>query len=76
MTRHAPLRPARWLAGAALLAAAAPALADDEEIKQLTKPESSARLGLGYLSDDDRRFGQYTGVRNQGGHLLLDLDYL
>lgn len=78
MSRPAPLRPARWLAGAALLAAAAPspALADDDEIKQLTKPESSARLGLGYLSDDDRRFGQYTGVRKQGGYLLLDLDYL
>jgi MtrB/PioB family decaheme-associated outer membrane protein len=76
MSRHAPPRPACWLAGAAMLAAAAPALADDEEIKQLTQPESSARLGLGYLSDDDRRFGQYTGVRNQGAYLLLDLDYL
>ena len=76
MSRHAPLRSARWLAGAALLAAAAPALADDDEIKQLTKPESSARLGFGYLSDDDRRFGQYTGMKDQGGYLLLDLDYL
>jgi MtrB/PioB family decaheme-associated outer membrane protein len=76
MSRHAPPRPACWLAGAAMLATTAPALADDEEIKQLTKPESSARLGLGYLSDDDRRFGQYTGVRNQGSYLLLDLDYV
>jgi MtrB/PioB family decaheme-associated outer membrane protein len=76
MSRHAPPRPACWLAGAAMLAATAPALADDEEIKQLTQPESSARLGLGYLTDDDRRFGQYTGVKNQGSYLLLDLDYL
>jgi MtrB/PioB family decaheme-associated outer membrane protein len=76
MSRHVPHRPACWLAGAAMLATTAPALADDEEIKQLTKPESSARLGLGYLSDDDRRFGQYTGVRNQGSYLLLDLDYV
>lgn len=76
MSCHSPLRPASWLAGAALLAVAGPALADDEEIKQLVQPESSARLGLGYLSDDNRRFGQYTGVKNQGGYLLLDLDYL
>ena len=65
------------LASAALLAtAAAPALADEEEIRQLTRPESSARLGLGYLTHDDRRFGQYSGINHQGPYLLLDMDHV
>jgi MtrB/PioB family decaheme-associated outer membrane protein len=79
MHRHNSFRPpaAPWLAGALLLAtAAAPALADEEEVKQLTQPESSARVGLGYLNSNDRRAGMYSGVNDQGGYLLFDIDYL
>ena len=65
----------RLLAGVALLAAGAPAIADEDEIKQLSKPESTGRVGLGYLTDDDRRGGQYNGLSDQKGYLLLDLDY-
>ncbi|MDN3922443.1 MtrB/PioB family decaheme-associated outer membrane protein [Roseateles violae] len=67
------------LAGAALLALGGPALAEDEEgpdIKTLTKPESTISVGGGYLSDDNRRFGQYSGLRKKGGYLLLDADIL
>jgi MtrB/PioB family decaheme-associated outer membrane protein len=78
MRKHTPvwIAVSHLLAGAALLAAATPAFADEAEIKQLTKPESTARIGMGYLSDDNRRFGQYSGVKDQGGYLMLDLDYL
>lgn len=59
----------------ALLAAYAPALAQDsEEVKELITPESSASVGVGSLSQDAPRFGQYSGVRKEGSYGLLDLD--
>jgi MtrB/PioB family decaheme-associated outer membrane protein len=77
MRTHTPvwIAVSQLLAGAALLAVSTPATADDEEIKQVSKPESTVRAGAGWLSDDNRRFGQYTGVKDQGGYLLLDMDY-
>jgi MtrB/PioB family decaheme-associated outer membrane protein len=77
MRTHTPvwIAVSQLLAGAALLAVSTPATADDEEIKQVSKPESTVRVGAGWLSDDNRRFGQYTGVKDQGGYLLLDMDY-
>jgi MtrB/PioB family decaheme-associated outer membrane protein len=78
MRTHTPvwIAVSQLLAGAALLAVSTPATADDEEIKQVSKPESTVRAGAGWLSDDNRRFGQYTGVKDQGGYLLLDMDYV
>src|SRR5262252_6229841 len=78
MSRHQPRRTTttRVLAGAALLAAGSPALAEDDSVVQLIKPESTVRLGVGWLSDDDRRFGQYTGAKDKGAYLLLDADYV
>ena len=65
------------LLGAAVIAAAAgfPAWADEEadELRRLTAPQSVVSLGLGNVSDDNTRFGQYSGMTEKGGYLLLDL---
>jgi len=64
------------LIASALLAAFGPALAaeGDDEIAQLTNPQSEVSAGVGYVSDDNQRFGQYTGLHEERGYLLLDAD--
>lgn len=58
----------------ALLALSVPALAaEPDEVTELSKPESSISLGIGYASDDSRRFGQYTGITEEGGYGLVDI---
>jgi len=60
---------------AALLAAFGPALAaESEEVVRLTKPESTVSFGLGYADTEGRRFGQYTGVNDQGAYGLFNAD--
>jgi MtrB/PioB family decaheme-associated outer membrane protein len=63
---------------AAALAAAAvtpPADAQEDEVARLTRTASWASLGLGYVSRDNRRFGQYTGLVDEGAYALADFDY-
>ncbi len=60
---------------AALLAAFGPArAAESEEVARLTRPQSTIEFGLGHADSDGRRFGQYTGVNEQGAYGLLNLD--
>lgn len=59
---------------AALLATFGPAQAQDEDIAQLTKPESSVEAGIGYVNKDNQRFGQYNGLKDDGFYGLLDLN--
>lgn len=40
----------------------------------LNTAASSASIGLGYTPDDGRRFGQYTGVNEQGAYGLFDFN--
>jgi MtrB/PioB family decaheme-associated outer membrane protein len=65
------------LALAAALAASAPAWADEEqeEIQRLITPASSVSIGLGWANENNRRFGQYNGMVDEGEYLLLDLDF-
>ena len=59
---------------AALSCAFGPAAAQDaDEITQLTKPSSVVEIGIGAVSDDNQRFGQYTGLNEDGAYGLLDL---
>lgn len=61
----------------AVLAAYAPAYADDAEIARLTQPESSITVGVGATNgnqDDRAVFGQYNGLRENKGTLQLDVD--
>ena len=61
-----------------VLAAIGPALAEEgEDIAQYTKPESSVSIGVSGASGDSREraiYGQYNGMRNHSGSLLLDID--
>lgn len=60
----------------ALLAAFGPAVAadGDEEMAQLTRPQSEISVGVGYVNNDNRRFGQFTGLTDEDAYLLLDAD--
>ena len=63
-----------------VLAAFGPAHADDDEIAQLIKPDSTVvSAGLGFASGNaaDRAvFGQYSGWRTNGFGLLLDFELI
>lgn len=60
---------------AALLAAYGPVQAAGvDEVTALSKPESTVSAGVGYVSHDNRRFSQYTGLQDKGGYGLLDLN--
>jgi MtrB/PioB family decaheme-associated outer membrane protein len=52
------------------------AKADDELPSEVTEPESTASAGAGYVNNDNRRFGEYRGLTENGGYLLLDVDFL
>jgi hypothetical protein len=53
-----------------------PASAAEEvdEVTELTRPDSTIRAGVGYVSRDNLRFSQYTGLRDEGGYGLLDFN--
>lgn len=48
--------------------------AEGDEIVELTKPSSSLSLGLGVVSKDNGRFGQYNGLTEKGGYGLADVE--
>jgi MtrB/PioB family decaheme-associated outer membrane protein len=47
---------------------------DAGEIARLVTPTSSVSAGLGWVSGENRRFGQYTGMTDEGEYLLFDVD--
>jgi MtrB/PioB family decaheme-associated outer membrane protein len=48
--------------------------AEDDEITQLTEPESSVSLGVGYWTNDRPHEGIFDGMRDSGAYGLLDAD--
>ncbi len=64
----------RLTAVAAATFAAFSAFAANEEAAELTKPTSSVQFGLGYVDNDNRRFGQYNGLNQEGAYGLLGVD--
>jgi len=75
MTRKATIKPIGMTALAAALAAAFPAWGEeDEDITLLTRPQSTVEAGVGLVSDDNLRFGRYSGLHEERGYLLLDAD--
>jgi len=46
----------------------------DENNALAAKPESSIQFGLGYVDNDNRQFGMYNGLNQQGAYGLLDVD--
>lgn len=60
---------------ASLAVAFGPAAAEqNEEVARLVRPDSQVQLGLGYLTDDAARFGQYTGLRETGMYAIGNFD--
>jgi MtrB/PioB family decaheme-associated outer membrane protein len=59
---------------AALLLAFGPAMAQDDGAAQLTKPQSSIDVGVGYVDKDNQRFGQYTGLTDKGAYGIVDFN--
>lgn len=52
-----------------------PAMAQEEDaVAALAKPQSSVELGVGLVSDDNRRFGRYSGMTDEGAYGLLGID--
>ncbi|PKO33812.1 MAG: hypothetical protein CVU34_10595 [Betaproteobacteria bacterium HGW-Betaproteobacteria-7] len=58
----------------ALLSTFGFAVADDAEINQYTKPDSSISVGIGNWSADREQQGQYDGMRDNGPYGLVDVD--
>ncbi len=66
------IRPSALTLALLALSATAPA-AEPDEITELSKPESTISAGMGYVSDDSPRFGQYTGMHENGAYGLVDI---
>ena len=59
---------------AAIGATALPALAADDEVAALIRPDSQIELGVGYVSEDSFKFGNFTGLHDNGAHLIGNID--
>ena len=59
---------------AALIAIHGPAIADEEEVRQLTTPESWVSFGIGNWSNDRPQQGIYDGMRDGKAYGLIDAD--
>ena len=59
----------------AAMAACGPLWAQEaDEVKAMTTPESVLGAGIGYVSQDNTRFGQYSGLTKEGLYPLIDLN--
>src|SRR5688572_27340342 len=54
----------------------APANVDPAAPASMNVDASTASLGLGYASDDARRFGQYHGINEDGFYGLIDFNWV
>ncbi|WP_317535113.1 MtrB/PioB family decaheme-associated outer membrane protein [Nitrosomonas sp. Is37] len=48
----------------------------DYSIRELTKPQSTVNFGAGFLFNDNARFGQYSGLRDEGFYGIFNVDVL
>src|SRR5262245_32013525 len=66
----------RLTAMAAAFLAAGAAWGDerDDEIARLVKPDSEVSIGAGSVSDDNTRFGQYSGLSKDRLYMLFDIN--
>ncbi len=54
----------------ALMIAAGPSAAQDEDVLALTRPLNEIELGIGYVSEDSFKFGDYSGLNEKGAYLI------
>ncbi|MES2877697.1 MAG: MtrB/PioB family decaheme-associated outer membrane protein [Pseudomonadota bacterium] len=67
----------KTLVSLAVIAACAPVYAQDAEVAELIRPESSISIGVDSVSGNQRDralFGQYNGMRDNGTSVNVDLD--
>ncbi len=64
---------------AALLALAAVSAAraadGDDAVRELTQPTNTVNLGIGYVTQDSFKFGQYNGLFDNGPYAIFDVDW-
>jgi MtrB/PioB family decaheme-associated outer membrane protein len=46
----------------------------DPAVVELTRPTSSIEAGVGYVSDDSAKFGEYNGLNKKGAYGILNFD--
>lgn len=51
-----------------------PAAAKHDELRRLTQPHSAVNFGTGILSNDNARFGQYNGLRDDGPYAIFNVE--
>lgn len=78
MKNHQDLRSALRLSAvaSALLTIYGGAQAQDasDEIVRLSRPESTIQFGLGYVDNDNLRYGMFRGLQQSGAYGILNLD--
>jgi len=53
-----------------------PRTAEEENaVRELTRTSSALEIGLGNVSSDSYKFGEYSGLKKQGPYLLGDIDF-
>ena len=57
-----------------LLAFTAEAIADNSELDELTKPKSKVEAGVGGVTEDSWKFGQYNGLNKSGAFGIGNFD--
>jgi MtrB/PioB family decaheme-associated outer membrane protein len=72
MNKHARFALKITAMAAAVTAACNPVWAtEDDAVKALTKPQSNIEFGVGYTSNESKRFGQYNGFNQDKGYGLI-----
>ena len=56
----------------ALASSAVWAADEEDQVKELTKPQSGVSTGIGYWNNDRPRLGTYDGMNQKGPYFLLD----
>ena len=59
---------------AAIGVSVSPVAVADDEIASLIRPDSQVELGVGNVSRDSFKYGDYTGLHREGAHLIGNID--
>ncbi|OWW22687.1 MtrB/PioB family decaheme-associated outer membrane protein [Noviherbaspirillum denitrificans] len=64
----------RTILAVSIAAIGTAAWAQDDEIRELITPTSTVEVGVGYVSDNSFKFGDYTGLNRNGAHLIGNIE--
>ena len=63
-----------WAMAAASVAYAADPAPADPAVTALTQPTNSVEAGVGYVTQDSSKYGQFNGLFNKGAYGILNFD--